>query len=60
MLVDGGPRGVGVGDDVVAYLRERGSSSLNMLSPPPDADHIGGLISVLRSLNVCVPGTQSI
>lgn len=51
MLVDGGPRGVG--DEVVAYLRTRGISSLDyVVATHPDADHIGGLIDVLHSLNV--------
>ncbi|WP_419958006.1 S-layer homology domain-containing protein [Psychrobacillus psychrotolerans] len=51
MLIDGGTRAAGV--DVVAYLRSRGVTKLDyVVATHPDADHIGGLISVLNSFTV--------
>lgn len=51
MLVDGGPNSAG--DDVVAYLKAKGIKSLDyVVATHPDADHIGGLIDVLKSIPV--------
>lgn len=51
MLIDGGIKGEG--DNVVAYIREQGVSKLDyVVATHPDADHIGGLISVLNSISI--------
>lgn len=51
MLVDGGPNSAG--KDVVAYLKAKGVKSLDyVVATHPDADHIGGLINVLKSIPV--------
>ena len=51
MLVDGGPNSAG--KDVVAYLKAKGVKSLDyVVATHPDADHIGGLIDVLKTLPV--------
>ncbi len=51
MLVDGGPKSAG--DDVVSYLNSKGISKLDyVVATHPDADHIGGLIDVLNSIQV--------
>lgn len=51
MLIDGGP--ISSGKDVVAYLKGKGIKSLDyVVATHPDADHIGGLINVLKSIPV--------
>ena len=51
MLVDGGPNSAG--KDVVAYLKAKGVKSLDyVVATHPDADHIGGLIDVLKAIPV--------
>ncbi|MER1985595.1 MAG: MBL fold metallo-hydrolase [Solibacillus sp.] len=51
MLIDGGVKGAG--KDVVAYLRGMGVSQLDyVVATHPDADHIGGLITVLNSISI--------
>lgn len=51
MLIDGGVKGAG--DDIVRYLREQGVTTLDyVVATHPDADHIGGLISVLDSISI--------
>ena len=51
MLVDGGPKTAG--KDVVAYLKSKGIKSLDyVVATHPDADHIGGLIDVLKAFPV--------
>ncbi|GAB4073733.1 S-layer homology domain-containing protein [Barrientosiimonas marina] len=51
ILVDGGPKSAG--DDVVDYLHQEGIESIDLLvATHPDADHIGGLIDVLKQFNV--------
>lgn len=51
MLVDGGT--ASDGDSVVAYLKKRGISSLDLLvNTHPDSDHIGGLADVVRNIKV--------
>ncbi|MGE7667420.1 MBL fold metallo-hydrolase [Ureibacillus composti] len=51
MLVDGGPKTSG--DEVVSFLKSKGVTSLDyVVATHPDADHIGGLIDVLKSLKV--------
>ncbi|MGX2959504.1 S-layer homology domain-containing protein [Peribacillus sp. JNUCC 23] len=51
ILIDGGKRSAG--DKVVAYLKKAGVTSIDVLvATHPDADHIGGLISVLESIPV--------
>ena len=51
MLVDGGPRTAG--DDVVKFLKNKGVKSLDyVVATHPDADHIGGLINVLKTFKV--------
>lgn len=51
LLVDGGQQVEG--PTVVAYLHSLGISHLNgVIATHPDADHIGGLIDVLQSINV--------
>ncbi|MGE8081451.1 S-layer homology domain-containing protein [Peribacillus loiseleuriae] len=51
ILIDGGKRSAG--DKVVAYLKKAGVNSIDVLvATHPDADHIGGLISVLESIPV--------
>ncbi|WP_370014207.1 MBL fold metallo-hydrolase [Peribacillus sp. B2I2] len=47
VLIDGG--GKEKGDDVVAYLKK----TLNaVVSTHPDADHVGGLAYVIKTLNI--------
>lgn len=51
MLVDGG--GKGAGQKVVSYLKELGVNKLDIVvATHPDADHIGGLIPVLNSIDI--------
>lgn len=51
MLIDGGVKGAG--KDIVAYLRSIGVSKLDyVVATHPDADHIGGLITVLNSISI--------
>lgn len=51
MLVDGGP--IEAGPGVVSYLKSHGVSTIDVLvSTHPHADHIGGLLAVLRQLPV--------
>lgn len=51
MLIDGGVKGAG--KEVVAYLKARGVNRLDyVVATHPDADHIGGLISVLNSISI--------
>ena len=51
MLIDGGVKGAG--KDVVAYLKAQGVKRLDyVVATHPDADHIGGLISVLNSISI--------
>ncbi|SFP19517.1 S-layer homology domain-containing protein [Salibacterium halotolerans] len=51
MLVDGGTKSDG--EKVVSYLLDEGVSSIDYLvSTHPDADHIGGLTTVLEELEV--------
>lgn len=51
MLIDGGIRGAG--KTVVAYLQQQGVKKLDyVVATHPDADHIGGLISVLNSISI--------
>ncbi|MEB2301356.1 MBL fold metallo-hydrolase [Lysinibacillus xylanilyticus] len=51
MLIDGGVKGAG--QKVVSYLKELGVSKLDIVvATHPDADHIGGLIPVLNSIEI--------
>lgn len=51
MLIDGGPKSAG--DDVVAFLKSKGVKHLDyVVATHPDADHIGGLIDVLKTFKV--------
>ncbi|WP_339212877.1 excalibur calcium-binding domain-containing protein [Solibacillus sp. FSL W8-0372] len=51
ILVDGGPRKAGKG--LVDYLKKLGIKKLDyVVATHPDADHIGGLVSVLNSISV--------
>ncbi|MGE8000183.1 MBL fold metallo-hydrolase [Lysinibacillus sp. NPDC093190] len=51
MLVDGGVKGAG--QKVVSYLQELGVNKLDIVvATHPDADHIGGLIPVINSINI--------
>lgn len=51
VLVDGGKQSTG--DKVVAYLKKAGVTSIDLLvATHPDADHIGGLVDVLKSFPV--------
>ncbi|MCM3723067.1 MBL fold metallo-hydrolase [Solibacillus isronensis] len=51
MLIDGGVKGAG--KEVVAYLKAQGVNRLDyVVATHPDADHIGGLISVLNSISI--------
>lgn len=51
LLVDGGTSNAG--KDVVAYLRAQNVEKLDyVVATHPDADHIGGLISVLNSISI--------
>lgn len=51
MLIDGGVKGAGT--EVVAYLKAQGVNRLDyVVATHPDADHIGGLISVLNSISI--------
>ena len=51
MLIDGGPRKSGT--TLVSYLKRHGVKALNyVVSTHPHADHIGGLIAVLRQFPV--------
>jgi len=51
MLIDGGKKSEGV--KVVSFLKSKGVSKLDfVVATHPDADHIGGLISVLNSISV--------
>lgn len=51
LLVDGGTSNAG--KDVVAYLRNQDVEKLDyVVATHPDADHIGGLISVLNSISI--------
>ncbi|MEH7122435.1 MBL fold metallo-hydrolase [Bacillus sp. JJ1532] len=51
MLVDGGAKSAG--DEVVSFLKGKGVTNLDyVVATHPDADHIGGLISVLNTFQV--------
>ena len=51
MLIDAGLKGAG--KEVVAYLKAQGVTKLDYLvATHPDADHIGGLVSVLNSISI--------
>ncbi|SPU38252.1 metallo-beta-lactamase [Lysinibacillus capsici] len=51
ILVDGGPKSAG--KTVVNYLKSKGIKKLDfVVATHPDADHVGGLISVLNSISV--------
>lgn len=51
MLIDGSL--ISSGKDMVAYLKANGIKSLDyVVATHPDADHIGGLINVLKSIPV--------
>ncbi len=51
ILIDGGKNEAG--DDVVAYLKKYHVDDLEvMIATHPDADHIGGLDTVLQNMNV--------
>lgn len=51
LLVDGSTKKAG--KDVVDYLRKQGVEKLDyVVATHPDADHIGGLISVLNSISI--------
>ncbi|MGN7478923.1 excalibur calcium-binding domain-containing protein [Solibacillus silvestris] len=51
ILVDGGPRKAGKG--LVDYLKSLGIKKLDyVIATHPDADHVGGLVSVLNSISV--------
>ncbi|BDH62974.1 hypothetical protein MTP04_31040 [Lysinibacillus sp. PLM2] len=51
MLIDGGTKSAG--DDVVQYLRSQNVTQLDyVVATHPDADHIGGLISVLNAISI--------
>ena len=51
MLIDGGIKGAG--KTVVEYLRAQGVTKLDyVVATHPDADHIGGLVSVLNSISI--------
>lgn len=51
MLIDGGPKTAG--KDVVSFLKSKGVKTLDyVVATHPDADHIGGLIDVLKSFKV--------
>lgn len=48
MLIDGGTKSEGL--DLVAFIQKQGITKLDyVVATHPDADHIGGLIEVLRS-----------
>ncbi|MYL34306.1 MBL fold metallo-hydrolase [Pontibacillus yanchengensis] len=51
MLVDGGDKSAG--EKVVSYLKKAGISTIDkVVATHPDADHIGGLIDVMKKLEV--------
>lgn len=51
MLIDGGVKGAG--QQIVSYLKELGINKLDIVvATHPDADHIGGLISVLDNMPI--------
>ena len=51
MLIDAGNNGVG--DDVIAYMKKQGVEKLEVLvGTHPDADHIGGLDTVIYEYDV--------
>lgn len=51
MLIDGGTKSAG--EDVVSYLSNQNIHQLDyVVATHPDADHIGGLISVLNSITI--------
>ncbi|MEG0261113.1 MAG: MBL fold metallo-hydrolase [Lysinibacillus sp.] len=51
MLIDGGVKGSG--QEIVAYLKEQSIEKLDIVvATHPDADHIGGLIPVLNSMEI--------
>lgn len=51
MLIDGGTKSAG--DKVVSFLKSKGVSTLDVVvATHPDADHIGGLIDVLKNFKV--------
>lgn len=51
ILIDGGPPKAG--DDVVAYLEKHHVKKIDLLiATHPDVDHIGGLIKVMKSIDV--------
>lgn len=51
MLIDGGTKSAG--NDVIQYLHSQNVKQLDyVVATHPDADHIGGLISVLNSISI--------
>ncbi len=51
MLIDGGKKSQG--EKVVSFIKDKGYETVDyVVATHPDADHIGGLISVLEQLNV--------
>jgi len=51
MLIDGGTKSAGT--KVVSFIKSKGITKLDyVVATHPDADHIGGLISVLNSISV--------
>ncbi|MFF2177892.1 MBL fold metallo-hydrolase [Lysinibacillus sp. NPDC058147] len=51
ILVDGGVKGAG--QEVVSYLKELGVNKIDIVvATHPDADHIGGLIPVINSIDI--------
>lgn len=51
MLIDGGVKDQG--NDLVKYIKAQGVKKLDyVVATHPDADHIGGLISVLNSISI--------
>lgn len=51
MLIDGGKKSEG--DKVVSFIKSKGITKLDyVVATHPDADHIGGLISVLNSISI--------
>jgi competence protein ComEC len=51
ILIDGGNRYAG--DEVISFLKQKGIHSIDlMVATHPDADHIGGLVDVLKQFPV--------
>jgi competence protein ComEC len=53
VLIDGGD--TGKGPTVAAYLRSQGVNDIDvMINTHPDADHVGGLVDLLKMVNITV------